>query len=63
MGLPVTDPVSQMLMFSSIFLPFTFHVPSHSFKSRIVVNSGSLVPHLLFFYVYFFLISSSMCSL
>ena len=42
MGLPVTDPVSQMLMFSSIFLPFTFHVPSHSFKSRIVVNSGSL---------------------
>lgn len=63
MGLPVTDPVSQMLMFSSIFLPFTFHVPSHSFKSRIVVNSGSLVLYLLFFDVYFFCISSSMCSL
>lgn len=41
-GLPVTEPVSQMLMFSSIFFPFTFHVPSHTFRSRTVVNSGSL---------------------
>lgn len=63
MGLPVTDPVSQMLMFSSIFLPFTFHVPSHSFKSRIVVNSGSLQRHFMTISSYFFLISSSMCSL
>lgn len=63
MGLPVTDPVIQMLMFSSIFLPLTFHVPSHIFKSRIVVNSGSLRHYLPPHNYYFFLISSSMCSL
>ena len=31
-----------MLMFSSIFFPLTFHVPSHNFKSLKVVYSGSL---------------------
>lgn len=42
MGLPVTEPVSQILMFSSIFLPFTFQVPNQNFRSRRVVYSGSL---------------------
>ena len=41
-GFPVTEPVNHMLIFSSILLPFTFQVPSQSFKSRIVVYSGSL---------------------
>lgn len=41
-GFPVTDPVNHMLMFSSIFFPLTFHVPSHNFKSLKVVYSGSL---------------------
>ena len=31
-----------MLMFSSIFFPFTFHVPSHNLSSRKVVYSDSL---------------------
>ena len=41
-GFPDTEPVSQILMFSSIFFPFTFQVPNQNFRSRRVVYSGSL---------------------